>query len=228
MNVDEHPKTAVAPFRELLLRSLLATVIAAVAVAVCYSFVDRRVTFFVHEQQISGHRILHQITLIPPILQWWAPVVLALLAVRRGWGPLTRFEWAVLAGLLGLLVADQCKETLKYVFGRTWPDTWIDDNPSLLRDGVYGFHPFRDGDAYSSFPSGHTARTLAIAAVGWAAYPRWRWLCVAGTVAIAGSLVGMNYHFVSDVIAGGFLGGIVGAWFAVVCGLNDSGPSASG
>ena len=32
--------------------------------------------------------------------------------------------------------------TLAYAFGRYWPDTWVHDNPSLIRDGAYGFHPF--------------------------------------------------------------------------------------
>ncbi len=57
-----------------------------------------------------------------------------------------------------------------YVFGRDWPETWIDNNPSLIRDGAYGFHPFHGNSAYGSFPSGHTARTLAVAAVVWIAY----------------------------------------------------------
>jgi hypothetical protein len=42
-------------------------------------------------------------------------------------------------------------------------------------------------------------------------------------VAEAAALVGMNYHFVSDVIAGGFVGSIVGAYTTYCTGL--AGPS---
>ena len=84
----------------------------------------------------------------------------------------------------------------------------------------YGFHPFHSGAAYRSFPSGHTARTLAVAAVIWIICPRWRWACVAASVAVSVGLLGMNYHFVGDVIAGGFVGGIVGTYTAYGCGLR--------
>src|SRR5262249_45727569 len=76
---------------------------------------------------------------------------------------------------------------------------------------------------YGSFPSGHTARTLAVAAVVWIAYPRWRWVCGLGSLAVAVGLLGMDYHFVGDVIAGGFVGGIVGAYTARYTGLGGPG-----
>jgi membrane-associated phospholipid phosphatase len=104
---------------------------------------------------------------------------------------------------------------LGFAFGRYWPETWIDDNPSLIGDGAYGFHPFHGGTAYRSFPSGHTARILAVATIVWIGYPRWRWACVLSSLAVAAGLIGMNYHFVGDVIAGGFVGGIVGAYIAI-------------
>jgi membrane-associated phospholipid phosphatase len=56
--------------------------------------------------------------------------------------------------------------------------------------------------------------------VVWIAYPAWRWVCVAASAAVAAGLVGMNYHFTSDVIAGLLVGGIVGAYTAYLCGLG--------
>jgi hypothetical protein len=50
-------------------------------------------------------------------------------------------------------------------------------------------------------------------------------------VAEAVALVGLNYHFVSDVIAGGFVGSIVGAYTAYCIGpggANRLVPGAAG
>ena len=88
-----------------------------------------------------------------------------------------RWEKVVVVACVSLVLAEQFRGSLAYAFGRYWPETWINDNPSLIRDGAYGFHPFHHGIAYDSFPSGHTARTLVVAAVIWIAYPRWRWAC---------------------------------------------------
>jgi membrane-associated phospholipid phosphatase len=133
----------------------------------------------------------------------------------------------LLAACLGIVLADQFRLTLAYAFGRYWPDTWVDDNPSLIRDDAYGFHPFQSGSAFGSFPSGHAARTLALAAILWIAYPRWRWACVLASLVEAVALVGMNYHFVSDVIAGGFVGAIVAAYTACCTGLAAPEPERS-
>ena len=45
---------------------------------------------------------------------------------------------------------------LHEVFGRYWPMTWVAHNPSLIGEGDYGFHFFHSGNAFQSFPSGHT------------------------------------------------------------------------
>ncbi len=207
-------------FARLLWRTLAALLLGAALVALCYFFVDRPVAFFVHGQDFASHPALRWLTYPPPELQAWAPVVIAALLVRRAWGPFYRWERAVLAAGVAIIVADQFRESINYVAGRYWPDTWIDDNPSLIRDGAYGFHPFHAGSAYGSFPSGHTARTAAAAAVFWLAYPRWRWAC-ALAVAVEGlALVGMDYHFVGDVVAGGFVGGIVGVYAAQCAGVG--------
>jgi membrane-associated phospholipid phosphatase len=210
-----------ADFRRLARNTLAALLVCAALVLVCYWFVDRPVAYYVHDRGFAHDAFFKWLTYPPPVLQAWVPVLLAALVVRRVWGPLGRWERAVAAACVSLVLADQFRETLAYVFGRYWPETWVDNNPSLIRDGAYGFHPFHSGPAYGSFPSGHTARTLAAAAVVWIAYPRWRWACGLASVAVAAGLLGMDYHFVGDVIAGGFVGGIVGAYTAHFTGLGE-------
>jgi membrane-associated phospholipid phosphatase len=203
-------------FTALLRRTIAAITVAAILVIVCYFFVDRPVAQFVHAHKNAE---LKWLTLPPPIVQAWSPAVIALLVVVRAFRPFRRWEVTLLAACISMIVADQFRESLAVVFGRYWPDTWIDNNPSLIGDGAYGFHWFHEGSAYGSFPSGHLARTVGIAAVVWISYPRLRWLCVLLSLAVAVGMVGMNYHFVGDVIGGSFVGGIVGAYTAQFCGL---------
>jgi membrane-associated phospholipid phosphatase len=206
-------------YKTLLLRSALALLACVCLVTICFFFVDRPVAFWVHDHDLRRFQFLLWLQDPPPYLQAWAPAVLTALLIRRAWGPFRRWELTLLAACVSLLIAVQFKDSLKFCCGRYWPDTWIDNNPSLLANDAYGFHPFHGGTAYASFPSGHMTRTLSIAAVVWLAYPRWRWACIAAPVLVAIGLVGMNYHFVGDVIGGSFIGGFVGVYTAYACGV---------
>lgn len=98
----------------------------------------------------------------------------------------------------------------KFIFGRTWPETWLHteagSNPSWIHNGVEGFHPFTMGAAYNSFPSGHALFTFALVSVFWWRFPKLYWLWMLAMLgAIAGQL-GQNYHFLGDLLAGATLG----------------------
>jgi membrane-associated phospholipid phosphatase len=210
-------------FRGLLQRSLVAVAVCVSLVVVCYLWIDRPVAFYVHDFQIDRVRIFKWLTYPPPLVQTWSLLVLALVAVRRAWGPLARWQTTLAVACLSLIVADQFRTSLGDVCGRYWPETWHDNNPSLIGTGTYGFHPFESGDDVGSFPSGHASRILAFATVWWIAMPRGRWLWIAVCAPMLASLVAMNYHFVGDVVAGGFLGGIVGAYGARLASLDALG-----
>lgn len=199
-------------FASLARRSLFALALCAVLVVTCYAFVDRPVATFVHAHDLHRFAALRWLTLPPPIIQEWAPVALVALAARRAFGPFTPCERVILAASVCIIVADQFRQSLAYVFGRYWPTTWIHDNPSYIRDGAYGFHLFHGGEAEASFPSGHTTRMAAMTAAVWGTYPGPGRILALASIAVAVGLVGMNYHFVGDVVAGAFLGGIVGAY----------------
>jgi membrane-associated phospholipid phosphatase len=113
-----------------------------------------------------------------------------------------------------LAVATAIKDQLKFAFGRTWPETWVRNNPSFIRDGVFGFEPFHGGPGYAAFPSGHTAAVCAVLSVLWICYPRFRVLYAFCMTAVAIALVAADFHFLGDVIAGGFLG-ISTGWLTV-------------
>jgi membrane-associated phospholipid phosphatase len=204
--------------RALARCTLLWLAACGVAVAIAVLWIDRPVALFVDRHGIDRFALLRWITLPPPIVQAWAPALLAALALRRAWGPLRPWERAALVAAVAVIVADQFSDSIKDVAGRYWPKTWIDHNPALIPGDDYGFHPFHRGPAYGDFPSGHTARTFAVASVMWIAAPRWRWPTALVAFAVPIALVGMDYHFVGDTIAGAFVGAAVGVWGMALAG----------
>ncbi|GIU18458.1 hypothetical protein TUM4445_29200 [Shewanella sp. MBTL60-112-B2] len=98
----------------------------------------------------------------------------------------------------------------KFIFGRTWPETWIHtasgSNPSWIHNGVESFHPFAIGPAYNSFPSGHALFTFALASVFWWRFPKLYWLWLLAMIGAITGQLGQNYHFLGDLIAGATLG----------------------
>jgi membrane-associated phospholipid phosphatase len=191
---------------------IIALILGGITVVVCYFFVDRPMAWFVHNHRFYPDDFL----LWPPLVSDWLGylAVLGIVAVVawRFWQPGGQLQTLLLAIAANLVVTAGIKSLLKWVCGRTWPETWVSNNPSWIADGVYGFHPFHFGKAYQSFPSGHAAATFAVISILWLSRPRWRWLhaTVGGTVCVA--LVGLNFHFVGDVIAGAMLGSITGVY----------------
>jgi membrane-associated phospholipid phosphatase len=202
-----------------LRNTFIAVAACILAVVVCYYFIDRPVAFFVHRHQTAKFGEFRWLTEPPPLMQSWSPLVLVLLIVRRAWGDWRHWQHVLFVACASLIVADQFRESLGYLCGRYWPETWHNNNPSLIGNGAYGFHPFEVGDDTGSFPSGHAARILAFVTVFWRSIPRSRWLCVIIAAPMLVALIGMNYHFVSDVIAGSVLGGIVGGYAALLSGI---------
>lgn len=88
--------------------------------------------------------------------------------------------------------------------------------PLLIEQGITQWHLFGFQMEYiwNSFPSGHATTGLAIAISGSAAYPRLKWLFWSVGLAIVFGRLMLNAHYLSDVIAGGILGGIVAMWTA--------------
>jgi membrane-associated phospholipid phosphatase len=177
-------------------------------------FVDRPLALLVHGwMPLPGiaQNVLQAMTRIPELIGVLAVVLvvgLGLLRLARG-AFVGLSEGGFLASV-SVIVAEAIKTALKLVCGRTWPETWINGNPSFIRDGVYGFFPFHGGVGWGAFPSGHTCAVCACMAVLWQLWPRWRVFYGLAVAATAFGLLGMNYHYLADVLAGGFLGWAVG------------------
>jgi membrane-associated phospholipid phosphatase len=179
---------------------------------VSYYFVDRPVSWFVH----SHGQFMRGFLQWPPLLSDWlkacVPPAILVVVLWWGWKPGGQLQTVLLAISINLIVTVVLKQLLKWGCGRYWPESWTHNNPSLIGSGDYGFHPFHCGAAYESFPSGHAAVICSVLSILWLSYPRWRsWYAIIGG-AICVALVGMNYHFVGDVIAGVMLGSITGIY----------------
>jgi membrane-associated phospholipid phosphatase len=196
-------------------RWLLALLLTALAVAICYLWIDRPLALLVHAH--SEHReSFANLTHIPDLLAPGAAIAFLISGLFALAGKGTSKCVTIIALCsIGLIVSAAVKSELKFMFGRTWPETWVRNNPSFIHDGAYGFNLFHGGPGFASFPSGHTAVTCGVISVLWILYPKFRALYAAVVLAVAIGLIGADYHFLSDVIAGGFVGTSVG-WMTVV------------
>src|ERR1039458_5725637 len=108
---------------------------AVTLIGLSIAFVDRPASTWVHE---TFHGVV-----VFPWLPWLVdsilPMAMAGLAVvwlavtgfaaGLGWRPGARSK-TLIACCLAVIIAFVMKEGLKLVFGRTWPETWLDNNPS--------------------------------------------------------------------------------------------------
>jgi membrane-associated phospholipid phosphatase len=186
---------------------------ASIAVIVAYLWLDRPIAFLIHDhfrqqsQDLSGS--LHR---LPDPFIALADAVFVVIGLLSLFGRrLAKHEAAALLVSTSVIFAATTKDQLKFFFGRTAPESW--DEPSFIHDGVYGFHFMHGGNGYDSFPSGHMALACAAITVLWIWYPQLRWLYVIMGLIVGVTLVAPNVHFVSDVIAGAFVG-ISAGWMA--------------
>lgn len=132
-----------------------------------------------------------------------ASVALGLVSVRIVRGRLSPFhEVTVLACLTSICAYAINDSTLKYVFGVP--------NPAAVLEGTqHAFH-LLGGSPGSSFPSGHMVLAGAFAGVFMRIYRSSIWPFSALLLIAAALLILGDWHFVSDVIAGTFIGISVG------------------
>jgi membrane-associated phospholipid phosphatase len=184
-----------------------ALLFCGIGITVCHFFIDRPFAHFVHDTLRGFRPVFNAFAQLPDILGPMVVVCALLLGIRATLKrPLTKIQIAIVLSAFSLALSVVLKNWLKFAFGRTWPETWVQDNSSLIRDDVYGFNPFHGGPGFAAFPSGHMVAISAIISIFWILYPQLRWLGALCVVAVFIGQLGANYHFVSDLIAGGFIG----------------------
>ena len=123
---------------------------------------------------------------------WWLALILAWFYSNSAWREWEVVEFIGIGGLAALVLG------IKFLVRRKRPE------------GEWG-SIYRNTDPHS-FPSGHAARAFLIAVVAtalapaWLAILLWVWAPLVGLARVA-----MGVHYLSDIVAGAILGGVI-AW----------------
>jgi len=192
-------------------RWLLTLAFCVVAVVVSVYYVDRPAAEFCNtyvrhtESWVWLNRLLAPFRLIPVAALCFLLGAGAWLLSGRQLGDWTAkpllCSWSAISALAAGFV-------FKEVFGRAWPD------PTYIEDRQYGFRFLHAGPHWDSFPSGTATVATALVATLWLVAPRFRLPSLYLAVLVCWGVVVTNGHWLSDVIAGAFLGASIG-WMAV-------------
>jgi membrane-associated phospholipid phosphatase len=197
---------------------LVSLLLTAVIVLISIQWLDRSIALEV--RAIFGQRNLPIELTESPLTSTSlaAALAFAVFGILATMGrTFSKFEVTIAICVISTLAAIIMKDQLKVVFGRTWPDTWAPGIVSFLGNGVYGFHFFHPGRSFESFPSGHATVAAAVFSVPWILFPRLRVLLFLGVFAVDAGLVALNLHFLSDTIAGTFVGFSTGLFTIGLC-----------
>jgi membrane-associated phospholipid phosphatase len=181
-------------------------IILIVSIVISYFWIDIPLVNWAHAHHLRDYHWLRIAQKLPNIFPWIAIISIAALCLRSYTCRLGYHAQALLYTSLAYVIGHFYSSLLKIIFARTWPQTWVDNNPSWITDGVYGFFWFRDDSAYQSFPSGHTTAIFAVSVMLVYFYPRTKVLSAIACALVVAGLISNYYHFLSDIMAGAYLG----------------------
>lgn len=179
------------------------------AIVYCYNHIDRPLALWLDSNHSRSWPVLNWPHQFSEVFVYSLPLVFlacGIAAWRQKYSP---WLTTIFDAALSLAVVLAVKAPLKALFGRTWPDTFYHNNPSYLDHGVYGFLPLHWQVAYWSFPSGHTAQVVAISAALLLHKSKLAWIFVPLAIFVMVDLVALNFHWLSDVLAGVLFGASV-------------------
>ncbi len=129
-------------------------------------------------------------------------IPLAVLLLAALWRRRAALAWRAGFVFAAIAISGLLTDILKPVFGRARPNL-------LFEQHLFGFTWSGPHADRWSFPSGHSVTIMALAAALYAIYPP-AWPAYAAlALAVMASRVVIDAHYLSDVVAGGYLGFIV-------------------
>ena len=194
---------------DVMATMFISFILTAGVTTLCFWFYDRLLAIYI-SKLLANCSILHKYAAnIPDLLLLIVCITTAiaftgyLTRKRKGlFDQDTTFFHVIMYAVPATYAA---KAFFKYVCGRPTPREW------LHKPDLYGFHWFRGNEMQAAFPSGHMAVFTALAASLWRFYPRYRAIYALFLLALAAALIATNQHFLSDVVAGAYLGVLVEA-----------------
>jgi len=186
---------------------IASLLLALILVTGSYYFLDQEIALFVQKVVLSGKQFSLIAANIPDTL-----FTMVFVITTAAWAVYLHDRYkgvsdnqTAVSMLVGtsLPVTFFLKSLLKFVFGGINTRFW------LAGHGAREFRWFHSDENYSGFPSGHMAVFTVLLLDLWEYYPRYRSFYMAFLFALALALILTDYHFLSDIIAGTYLGYIV-------------------
>ncbi len=187
-------------------RRLILGLVAA-AIVPCLLGVDRPLALWV-DRHITGSALYIAAAALLRPLDGLLIAGLFLLLTAGAWtlagahtpAWVSRFIVADLAAILALILT----VVLKLAIGRTQV------YPAFLREGTYGFHPFGGYPVFAAFPSATMSVSSAFLACLGLRRPPGRTVAGLVLVLLAAALLATSSHWSSDIVAGLWLGLVIG------------------
>jgi membrane-associated phospholipid phosphatase len=193
---------SISPKEQIIV--LLLTILLT---AFSYFYLDTAIALFVFRLIRSSYLPTQTISDIPDllphivvtltVLSWTARFLLLRLGIQNRHTSFLRACGTVLP------IAFVAKFIFQYVFGRSDPHALV------FYHRPPQFYWFRIDEGYGCFPSGHMTVFTALMATLSQYYRRFRPIFLGLLILLALGLIATDYHFLSDVVAGVFLGMVV-------------------
>lgn len=187
--------------RHRLIWQALAIAALCASIPVSIKYFDRPIaTFFefhfVDVQGLGRFAALPGWLLVPALLMPFAILVSRPLSASKA------MRAALISGSSVIWTSAVVEIVMKRFFGRLQTSSWIVQH-------TYGFHLFAGIDQqFRSFPSGEAAILSAVICTLWPMYARLRGLLALLAIVETFLILSLNWHFLSDVIAGALVGAI--------------------
>lgn len=202
--------------------ALYGFVLSVILIAICIQWIDLPLATMVHR---SGFDVmvpeLHIFMNIQAMITPVALIYMLVFIVKRSKSVPTARAYFWFVTSVSIFVTCEVKNMLKIAFGRTWPrnttggdfDLVLPDvitSQGYVNDGIHMFNPFVAQKAFTAFPSGTMSILIAAVVPVWMHYPASRMPLALLVLIVACVMIQTNTHFISDLIAGAYIGGLIG------------------
>jgi len=181
----------------LFIHKILIAMSLFIVTVFCYFYMDLEVSILVRDSMTDRwHTFFEAVTLLGESQYPLIGSLLLYIVYRKHNYKIAKKSAYIFGSvaLAGIIVA-----IIKVIAGRMRPELYFNDN-------LYGFSGFHLGNAFNSFPSGHSATAFAFLVSLSLLFPRYRYWFIGLAAAVALSRVMLLRHYVSDVLIGSLIG----------------------